>query len=126
MKGRVLFTEKVLNLCLRHDSPKRYHLSYHHINFVKLDLSKVRTLKALPRMTSSVLAASGGDAICDVIVVLAGTEPESSGSSQIMAASADELEDEAEFLGITFSMPENNLKKDQLIFRARIGGARAA
>ena len=74
-------------------------------------------------MTSSVLAASGGDAICDVIVVLAGTEPESSGSSQIIAASADELEDEAEFLGITFSMPENNLKKDQLIFRARIGGA---
>jgi hypothetical protein len=32
------------------------------------------TLNAIPLMTSSVLAANGGDAICDVIVGFTGTE----------------------------------------------------
>jgi hypothetical protein len=55
-------------------------------------------------MTSSVLAASGGEAACEAAAIVEAVgdldDSVSSDGSQIMAVSTDELEDEAEFFGI--------------------------
>ena len=74
---------------------------FHH--FVTLKL----TLNEFPRTTSSVFAARGGDAACDVIAVSTGVIEALSSGSQIMAVSTEELDDEAEFFGIAFSMSES-------------------